>query len=134
MAVSHLARRHALLRQLLRQLRPQLLRRKQGGSAFGQLALRRPLPAPDRALGCPKLQPASANQPDGPRWPATQALLSTQRRACTMRVCACTRKAETPFASAQPSESAKALPRGSVAIASVAAGRCFCACAKASCA
>eukprot|EP00964_Phaeocystis_antarctica_P010002 scaffold5453_cov58-Phaeocystis_antarctica.AAC.6 len=126
-----LARRHPLLRELLRQLRPQLLRRKQGGTGFGQLALRRLLSAPDHAPGCPKLRPASANQPNGLRWPATQALVFTQRRACTMRVWACTRKAVTPFASAQPSESAKALPRGSVAIASVAAGRCFCACAKA---
>ena len=37
---------------------------------FGQLALRRPLSAPDRASGYPELRPASANQPLGPRWPA----------------------------------------------------------------
>ena len=37
--------------------------RKQGGSALGQLALRRLLPAPDHAAGCPRLRPASANQP-----------------------------------------------------------------------
>eukprot|EP00964_Phaeocystis_antarctica_P008953 scaffold4849_cov58-Phaeocystis_antarctica.AAC.7 len=42
---------------------------KQGGSDFGQLALRRPLSAPDRAPGCPELRPASAKQPLGPRWP-----------------------------------------------------------------
>ena len=35
-----------------------------------QLALRRLLSAPDRASGCPKLWPASANQPFGLRWPA----------------------------------------------------------------
>ena len=33
---------------------------KQGGSDLGQLALRRPLSAPDRAPGCPELRPASA--------------------------------------------------------------------------
>eukprot|EP00964_Phaeocystis_antarctica_P070675 scaffold43060_cov56-Phaeocystis_antarctica.AAC.2 len=43
---------------------------KQGGSDLGQLALRRPLSAPDRASGYPELRPASANQPLGPRWPA----------------------------------------------------------------
>ena len=50
---------------------------KQGGSDLGQLALRRPLPAPDRAAGCPELRPASANQPLRPRWPAISALFST---------------------------------------------------------
>jgi hypothetical protein len=40
------------------------------------------LSAPDRAPGCPKLQPASANQPFGPRWQAIYRLLSTQA-CCT---------------------------------------------------
>ena len=53
------------------------LRRKQGGAGFGQLALRRLLSAPDRASGGPELRPASANQPLGPRWPATSGLVST---------------------------------------------------------
>ena len=46
---------------------------KVGGTGFGQLALRRLPSAPDHASGCPKLQPASANQPFGPYRPATQA-------------------------------------------------------------
>ena len=50
--------------------------------ASGQLALRRPLSAPDRAPGCPKLRSASANQPFGPRWPAICRLFSTQA-CCT---------------------------------------------------
>ena len=37
--------------------------RKQAGSAFGQLALRRLLSAPGHASGCPKPRLASANQP-----------------------------------------------------------------------
>ena len=49
------------------QLAGAILRRKQGGSAFGQLALPRLLSAPDHASGCPKLRPASGNQPAGPR-------------------------------------------------------------------
>ena len=54
--------------------------RKQAGSAFGQLAPRRLLSALDHAPGCPKLRPASANQPAGPRWPAIQRhLLSIGR-------------------------------------------------------
>ena len=36
-----------------------------------QVALRRSLPASDCATGCPELRLASANQPLGPRWPAT---------------------------------------------------------------
>ena len=52
-------------------------RENQGGTAFGQLALRRLFVLPEYALGCPKLRPASANQPDGPRWPVRQALVST---------------------------------------------------------
>ena len=32
------------------------------------LCHRRPLSAPEHASGCPKLRPASANQPLGPRW------------------------------------------------------------------
>ena len=40
----------------------------------GQLALRRPLSAPEHGLGCPELRPASANQPLGPRWPARPGL------------------------------------------------------------
>ena len=39
------------------------------------LCLRRPLSAPEHASGCPKLRPASANPPLGPRWPAIQALV-----------------------------------------------------------
>ncbi len=50
-------------------------------SVFGQLPVRRLLSAPEHASGCPKLRPASANQPLGPRWPAIQALLLTQARA-----------------------------------------------------
>ena len=46
---------------------PALCENKQGGSGFGQLALRRPLSALDRASGCPELRPAPANQPLGPR-------------------------------------------------------------------
>ena len=45
--------------------------------AMASWPLRRPVPMPDRAPGCPKLRPASAHQPLGPRWPATQALPST---------------------------------------------------------
>ena len=78
MAVSRLSRRHALLRQLLRQLRPQLLRRKQGGTGFGQLALRRLLSALDHASGCPTLRPTSAIQPLGRLWPAILAMFSTE--------------------------------------------------------
>ena len=48
-----------------------------GDSDLGQLALPRPLPAPDRAPGCPELRPASADQPLRPRWPATSGLFST---------------------------------------------------------
>eukprot|EP00964_Phaeocystis_antarctica_P011033 scaffold6066_cov69-Phaeocystis_antarctica.AAC.4 len=50
---------------------------KQGGSDLGQLDLRRLLSAPEHASGCPRLRPASANQPLGPLWPAIQALFST---------------------------------------------------------
>ena len=50
---------------------------KQGGSDLGQLALRRPPSAPDRASGYPELRPASANRPLGPRWPAISVLFST---------------------------------------------------------
>eukprot|EP00964_Phaeocystis_antarctica_P044378 scaffold25509_cov75-Phaeocystis_antarctica.AAC.1 len=42
-----------------------------------QSALRRHPWAQDHASGCPRLRPASDNQPLGPRWPATQAFLST---------------------------------------------------------
>ena len=51
--------------------------RKQGGTGFGQ-ALRGFLSTPDRAPGYQRRQPASVYQPVGLRWPATQALLSTQ--------------------------------------------------------
>ena len=51
--------------------------RKQGGTAFGQLALRKLLSGSGHASGCPELRPASANQPVRPRWPAMQALVST---------------------------------------------------------
>ena len=46
---------------------------REGGSDSGQLDLRGPLPAPQivPATGGPKPRPASANQPAGPRWPAT---------------------------------------------------------------
>ena len=50
----------------------------QGGSGFGQLALRRLLSAPAHASDCPELRPASANQPLVPRWPAIPAVFSTQ--------------------------------------------------------
>eukprot|EP00964_Phaeocystis_antarctica_P072013 scaffold43992_cov69-Phaeocystis_antarctica.AAC.1 len=46
------------------------------GLAVGQLALRRLRSVPERAPGCPRLRPASANPPLWPRWPAIQALLS----------------------------------------------------------
>ena len=48
--------------------------RKQGGTGLGQRALRRLLSAPDRALSCPMLRPASANRPLGPRecWPQSR--------------------------------------------------------------
>ena len=51
---------------------------KQRGSDLGQLALRRPRSAPNRAPGCSELRPASANQPLGPHycWPAISASLS----------------------------------------------------------
>ena len=49
----------------------------EGDSDLGQLALPRPLPAADRAPGCPELRPASADQPLRPRWPATSGLFST---------------------------------------------------------
>eukprot|EP00964_Phaeocystis_antarctica_P088636 scaffold56425_cov71-Phaeocystis_antarctica.AAC.2 len=49
---------------------------------FGQLALRGLLSAPDHASGCPGPRPASADQPLGPLWPATQASVSTQACAC----------------------------------------------------
>ena len=39
--------------------------REQAGSAFGQLALRRLLSAPDHASDCSELRPASANRPEG---------------------------------------------------------------------
>ena len=51
--------------------------RKQRARDFGQLAPRRLGPAPDHVSGCPELRPASATQPFGPRWSATQASLST---------------------------------------------------------
>eukprot|EP00964_Phaeocystis_antarctica_P147888 scaffold114599_cov67-Phaeocystis_antarctica.AAC.4 len=53
--------------------------RNQAGSDLGQLALRWPLSAPDRAPGCPELRPASAHQPVGqpPHRPATSGLFST---------------------------------------------------------
>ena len=54
------------------------LHRNQAGSAFGQLALSFQH-ALDLGSDCPELRPASANQPRGQRWPATQALLSTCR-------------------------------------------------------
>ena len=36
--------------------------RKQGGTLFGQLALRSLVSAPDHASGCPKLRPAPRGQ------------------------------------------------------------------------
>eukprot|EP00964_Phaeocystis_antarctica_P003875 scaffold2071_cov56-Phaeocystis_antarctica.AAC.12 len=47
---------------------PPRLGRKQDGTVFGQLALRRLLSAPDHASGRPSLGPHSANQPLGPCW------------------------------------------------------------------
>ena len=49
--------------------------RKQAGSAVRQLVLLRLLPAPDHTKGCPKLRPASANQPLGPSWPPISAFV-----------------------------------------------------------
>ena len=43
-------------------------RGKHAGSDLGQLAVRRPLPAPEPALGCPRLRPTSANQQRGWQW------------------------------------------------------------------
>ena len=40
------------------------------------LCLRRLLSAPEHGPGCPKLRPASADPPLGPRWPGIQALFS----------------------------------------------------------
>ena len=42
------------------QMPHETLRRKQAGSAFGQLGGGRLLSAPEHAPGCPKLRPASA--------------------------------------------------------------------------
>ena len=50
--------------------------KKQGGSGFGQLALRRPLSALDRASGCPELRPASAIPPRKRLWPAILGVVS----------------------------------------------------------
>jgi len=51
---------------------------KQGGTGSCRLAgSQKLLWAPERASACPKLRPASASQPLGPRWPAIQALGST---------------------------------------------------------
>ena len=52
------------------QMPHETLRRKQAGSAFGQLGGGRLLSAPEHAPGCPKLRPASADPPLGSRWPA----------------------------------------------------------------
>ena len=54
-----------------------ILCRKPGGSDFGQLAHQRRLSAPGLALGCPRLWPASADQPLGPCWPAISGVVST---------------------------------------------------------
>eukprot|EP00964_Phaeocystis_antarctica_P023673 scaffold13224_cov63-Phaeocystis_antarctica.AAC.1 len=56
---------------------PRHLRRKQGGLDLGQLALRRLLSAPEHASGCHELRPAWANQPLGPRLPATSGFVPT---------------------------------------------------------
>ena len=55
---------------------------KQDGSEFGQLALRGAASstAPDRASGYPALPVASVNNLLDPRWPATQAAVSTCRK------------------------------------------------------
>ena len=50
--------------------------RRQAGSGVSELALRRLLSAPDHASGCPRLRPASDNQPLGRRWPAIHSLCS----------------------------------------------------------
>ena len=62
----------------LRCARAPLHVRNRAGAAFGQLALRRLLSAPEHAPGCPELRPASATQPVGRCLPATPGLLSTQ--------------------------------------------------------
>ena len=54
--------------------------RKQAGSGYGQLALRRLLSATDDASGCPRLRPASANLPLGRLWPAVGALVRVRVR------------------------------------------------------
>ena len=52
--------------------------RKQAGPVAAQRALRRLLPALERAPGRSRLRPASATQPRWPRWPAMSGCFSTQ--------------------------------------------------------
>ena len=52
--------------------------RKQGPPPrLGQSGAKQASPVPEHASGRPKLRPASANQPLGPRWPAMSGLFST---------------------------------------------------------
>ena len=64
---------------------------KRAGSDLSQLALRRPLSAPDHASRCPRLRPASANQPLGRRWhPGPIGLVfDIGRRRCRARGSSC---------------------------------------------
>ena len=53
--------------------------------ALGQPALRRPLPAPDRAPGCPELRPAPAGRPYRPCFPQSRARSKAGRAAARLR-------------------------------------------------
>ena len=57
----------------------------QAGSDLGQLALRRPLPAPDYASGCLELLPASAGRPYRPYFPRSRARSKVGRAAARPR-------------------------------------------------
>ena len=64
---------------------------KRAGSDLSQLALRRPLSAPDHASRCPRLRPASANQPLGRRWHPGPIgpVFDIGRRRCRARGSSC---------------------------------------------
>ena len=61
--------------------------RGQAGSGLGQPPLLRPRIGAKwwAAPGCPRLRPASANQPMAPCWPPTGAVLSTRLRTRSAR-------------------------------------------------
>ena len=94
------------------------LRGKQAGSDLGQLALSlwRPLSAPDRSSGCPRLRTASANQPVGRRWTACGAWF--RHRQWTGSGCA-----SPSSASAAPRRRCRPSPSPSPASASCAGAR-----------